>query len=373
MVNINADFWCGRSVFVTGHTGFKGGWLTLWLHQLGAKVHGYALDPPTEPALFEVARVATVLASDMRADLADLAQLKSALRKAQPEVIFHLAAQPLVRESYVDPLGTLASNVMGTAHVLEAARSVDSIHAIVLITTDKVYENRECVYPYREVDPLGGHDPYSASKAAAEIVAASYRASFFTGETGHQARVATARAGNVIGGGDWAADRLIPDLMRAFTKGEQAKVRSPHAIRPWQHVLEPLYGYLMLTERLWQDGPEFAVGWNFGPLEADVRPVSDMAQALVAQWGDGAAWGVDGDAHPHETRDLRLDSTKARARLGWQPRWSLDQALTETVAWYKAWAGGQDMRAFTLSQIDTYCQELILCTASSSGPPSLLG
>lgn len=321
-------------------------------------MHGYALNPPTEPALFEVARVATVLASDTRADLADLAQLKSALSKAQPEVVFHLAAQLLVRESYCDPFGMLASNVMGTAHVLEAARAVDLVRALVRITTDKVYENRECTYPYREADSLGGHDPYSASKAAAEIVAASYRVSFFDGETGHPARVATARSGNVIGGGDWAADRFIPDLMRVFMKGERATIRSPHATRPWQHVLDPLHGYLALTERLWQDGQEFAGGWNFGSWEEDANSVSDLAQALVAQWGDGAAWEVEGSAHPHEAHYLRLDSTKARARLGWRPRWSLDQALAQTVVWYKAWAGGQDMRAFTLSQIGTYCQVL---------------
>jgi CDP-glucose 4,6-dehydratase len=237
-------------------------------------------------------------------------------------------------------------------------RAVDSVRAILLITTDKVYENREYLYPYREVDPLGGHDPYSASKAAAEIVAASYRASFFDGTTGHPARVATARAGNVIGGGDWAAGRLIPDLMRAFTKGGQAKIRSPHAIRPWQHVLDPLHGYLMLAEWLWQDGTEFAEGWNFGPEDADVRPVSWVADTVAALWGSDTSWMANGGGHPHEANHLTLDSSKASIRLAWSPGWRLDQALAQTVIWYQAWAAGQDMRAFTLSQIDTYRQEL---------------
>lgn len=242
MVGSAPEFWRGRSVLVTGHTGFKGGWLTLWLHGLGARVHGYALDPPTEPSLFETAYIRKLLASDTRADLANLTTLKSTFDEAQPEAIFHLAAQSLVREGYRDPLATLASNVMGTAQVLEAARASDTVRAIVLITTDKVYENREWAYPYREIDPLGGHDPYSASKAAAEIIAASYRASFFNGEHGHPAHVATARAGNVIGGGDWARDRLVPDCLRAFGEGKPVRLRFPNAVRPWQHVLEPLAG-----------------------------------------------------------------------------------------------------------------------------------
>jgi len=352
----NPPFWHGRSVLVTGHTGFKGGWLTLWLHRLGAKVHGYALHPPTEPALFKVAHVATVLASDMRADLADLAQLKSALSTAQPEVVFHLAAQPLVRESYRDPLGTLASNVMGTAHVLEAARAVDSVRAIVLITTDKVYENRECVSPYREVDPLGGHDPYSASKAAAEIVAASYRASFFDGATGHPARVATARAGNVIGGGDWAVDRLVPDCLRAFAAGESARLRFPHAVRPWQHVLEPLAGYLQLAEHLLAPGgATFAKAWNFGPDASGDATVGEVAEATAQLWGDGARVEyAPPSEHPYEAGLLRLDSTRARTALGWKPRWSLEQALERTVAWQQAWSQGVDMMAVSVDQIRAY-------------------
>lgn len=353
---LHPSFWHGRSVLVTGHTGFKGGWLTLWLHRLGAKVHGYALNPPTNPALFEVARIGSVLASDMRADLADLSQLKSALSKAQPEVVFHLAAQPLVRESYRDPLGTLASNVMGTAHVLEAARAADSVRAIVLITTDKVYENRECESPYREVEPLGGHDPYSASKAAAEIVAASYRASFFDGATGHPARVATARAGNVIGGGDWAANRLVPDCLRAFAAGESVRLRFPRAVRPWQHVLEPLAGYLQLAEHLLAaDGATFAKAWNFGPDASGDATVGEVAETAAQLWGDGARVEYPPPSkHPHEAGLLRLDSARARDALCWKPRWSLEQTLERTVAWQQAWRQGADMTAVSVDQIRAY-------------------
>ena len=349
-------FYKGRRVLVTGHTGFKGGWLTLWLHKLGAIVHGYALNPTTEVNLFEIAGVAAVLASDTRADLADLARLKSALDQAQPEVVFHLAAQPLVRASYRDPVGTLASNVMGTAHVLEAARAIDGVRALLLITSDKVYENREWAYPYREVDSLGGHDPYSASKAAAEIVAASYRSSFFAGETGHPARVATARAGNVIGGGDWAADRLMPDCVSAFVKNEPVRLRFPQAVRPWQHVLEPLGGYLQLAERLSApDGARFAKAWNFGPDASGDATVREIAEATASLWAEGARVECALSAeNSHEAGLLRLDSTLARTELGWKPRWSLDQALAQTVAWYQAWTRGADMAAISLDQIRAY-------------------
>ena len=349
-------FYAGKRVLVTGHTGFKGGWLTLWLHKLGALVHGYALNPPTEHNLFEVAGIGAVLASDTRADLADLARLKSALDEAQPEVVFHLAAQPLVRVSYRDPLGTLASNVMGTAHVLEAVRATDAVRVLVLITTDKVYENRKWAYPYREVDPLGGHDPYSASKAAAEIVAASYRASFFTGETGHPARVATVRAGNVIGGGDWASDRLIPDCVRAFVKNECVRLRFPQAVRPWQHVLEPLTGYLQLAQHLFApDGAKFAKAWNFGPDASGDATVGEIAETTARLWGDGARVEcAPSTGNTHEAGLLRLDSTLARTELGWKPRWSLEQALAQTVAWYRAWSRGADMAAISLDQIRAY-------------------
>jgi len=349
-------FYAGKRVLVTGHTGFKGGWLTLWLHELGAIVHGYALNPPTEPNLFDVAGIGAVLASDTRADLADFARLKSALNEVQPEVVFHLAAQPLVRVSYRDPLGTLVSNVMGTAHLLEAARAIDAVRALVLITTDKVYENREWAYPYREVDPLGGHDPYSASKAAAEIVAASYRASFFTGETGHPARVATVRAGNVIGGGDWASDRLIPDCVRAFAKNESVRLRFPQAVRPWQHVLEPLAGYLQLAEQLSAPhGAKFAKAWNFGPDASGDATVGEIAKTIARLWGEGARVEcAPSTENSHEAGLLRLDSTLARTELGWKPRWSLEQALAQTVAWYQAWTRGADMAAISLDQIRAY-------------------
>jgi len=355
-VSANADLWRGRSVFVTGHTGFKGGWLALWLHHLSANVHGFALDPPTTPSLFETARIKSLLASDTRADLADLAELESAFAAAQPEVVFHLAAQSLVRESYRDPLGTLTTNIMGTARVLEAARAIDSVRAIVLITTDKVYENREWEYSYREVDSLGGHDPYSASKAAAEIVAASYRASFFEREKGHPAHVATARAGNVIGGGDWATDRLVPDCLRAFAANQSVYLRLPAAVRPWQHVLEPLAGYLRLAERLFgADGEKFAKAWNFGPDTRGNATVGEVAAATARLWGDGARVEyAPATENPHEAGLLRLDSARARNALDWKPRWSLEDALEKTVAWQKAWKRGADMAAVCRDQIRAY-------------------
>lgn len=356
LVKINPSYWQGRSVLVTGHTGFKGGWLALWLHRLGAKVHGYALDPPTTPSLFEVAEIASLLASHSLADLADFSRLQTAFRQAQPEVVFHLAAQPLVREGYRKPLATLTSNVMGTAHLLEAARMTASVHAIVVITTDKVYENREWEYPYCEIDPLGGHDPYSASKAAAEIVTASYRASFFGQGLGHSAQVATARAGNVIGGGDWAADRLVPDCLRAFAEANSVRLRFPTAVRPWQHVLEPLAGYLRLAEQLLSaNGERFAKAWNFGPDARGEATVGEVAEATARLWGkDARVELVPLSGHPHEAGLLRLDSTRARNELGWQPHWSLQRALEQTVAWHRAWLQGTDMTAFSLDQIRAY-------------------
>jgi CDP-glucose 4,6-dehydratase len=318
-------------------------------------VHGYALNPPTDPALFDVAAVGTLLATDTRADLSDLERLRKSLTDAQPEVVFHLAAQPLVRESYRDPLGTLRSNVMGTAHVLEVARAVDSVRAIVLITTDKVYQNYESMHPYREVDPLGGRDVYSASKAAAEIVAASYRASFF-GQAGHHANVATARAGNVIGGGDWAADRLVPDCLRAFANGEAVRLRFPRAVRPWQHALEPLSGYLQLAQRLASgDGPKFAKAWNFGPDESGDATVAEVAEMTARLWGKNArVEHVPSNENPHEAGLLRLDSTNARTELGWKPRWRLGETLEQTVAWHQAWRRGAEMGAVSLDQIQAF-------------------
>ena len=346
-----SGFWRDRSVFLTGHTGFKGGWLALWLHRLGARVHGYALDPLPSPTVFEAATVGRALASDTRADLADRAGVQSAMAAARPEIVFHLAAQPLVRESYRDPLATLATNVMGTAHVLDAIRFVPSVRAAVVITTDKVYANLDSACS--EDDALGGHDPYSASKAAAEIVTASYRSSFF-GPT--SAAIATARAGNVIGGGDWATDRLVPDCLRAFERGEPVRLRYPHAIRPWQHVLEPLSGYLRLAERLVAEPAQrFARAWNFGPDARDEATVADVAERAARSWGDRARVELDDrQDHPREAETLRLDSTMARRELGWTPRWRLDRAVEMTVGWHRAWLAGEDMAAACARQIDAY-------------------
>ena len=356
LVSMSASNWHGRSVFVTGHTGFKGSWITLWLHHLGAAVHGYATRPPTAPNLFEVAGIQALLASDTRADLSDVAALRSALERARPEVIFHLAAQPLVRESYRDPIGTFTTNVLGTAHVLEAARKIETVRAIVLITTDKVYENRHWVYPYREIDPLGGHDPYSASKAAAEIVSAAYRASFFSESSLRTIRVATARAGNVIGGGDWAADRLIPDCFRGFENKEPVLLRYPDAVRPWQHVLDPLAGYLQLAQRLCLgDGQKFAAAWNFGPDAESDATVGQIAELAAHLWGDDAkVVRAESTHNPHEAGLLRLDSSRARAELGWRPRWSLQKAVLRAVTWHRSWERGADMRAVSLEQIREY-------------------
>jgi CDP-glucose 4,6-dehydratase len=350
---MNPGFWKGKRVLVTGHTGFKGGWLTLWLQSLGAQVTGFALDPPTDPSLFVLADVARGMASSHLGDVRDLERIKDAVAQARPEIIFHMAAQALVRLSYDQPEATYATNVMGTVHLLEAVRAVPGVRAVVNITTDKCYENREWVWGYREDEPMGGFDPYSNSKGCMELVTAAYRNSFFNpGSYGqHGVALATVRAGNVIGGGDWAKDRLIPDMMRAFLKGEQVVIRNPAAIRPWQHVLEPLGGYLLLAERLFEQGPRFAESWNFGPNEDDTRPVVWIVEHLAGLWGEGAGWRLDPGRHPHEATFLRLDCLKAKTRLGWRPRWDLPAALGRIVEWYRACAAGQDLRAVTLDQI----------------------
>ena len=329
----------------------------MWLRQLGAEVHGYALKPPTVPSLFDVAGLERCLATDTRADVTDLAAIRSAFQDIRPEVVFHLAAQPLVRESYKHPLDTLTTNIMGTAHVLEAARSFTPACAMVLITTDKVYQMRKTGAPFREDDLLGGEDPYSASKAAAEIVVASYRSSFFRADTGAAiGHVATARSGNVIGGGDWADDRLIPDCLRAFEQGKSVWLRYPKAIRPWQHVLEPLSGYLVLAERLSNhEAEQYATAWNFGPEVSDAATVENVARITARLWGGDARVDVDLEArHPHEAELLRLDISRARERLGWRPRWPLALALKHTVEWYKAWAEGREMLEYSIAQIDNY-------------------
>jgi len=346
----NRDFWQGKRVLITGHTGFKGSWLSLWLQSMGARVCGIALEPPTNPSLFAVARVAEGMKHHI-VDICDLAAVRSQMDAFGPEIVFHMAAQALVRESYSQPLETYATNVMGTVHVLEAARHVGAVKAIVTITTDKCYENREWLWGYREDEPMGGHDPYSSSKACAELVSAAYRRSFLR-KAG--IAMATARAGNVIGGGDWALDRLVPDVLRALEKGEQVRIRNPQAIRPWQHVLEPLSGYLLLAERLYLHGQLDAEGWNFGPRDEDARPVQWIVEHICERWGGEASWFIQQGDHPHEASFLKLDISKARHRLHWAPRWTLETAIERVVEWHQAWLNGEDMRQFCLTQVRKY-------------------
>ncbi len=348
--NMNPDFWRGKRVLITGHTGFKGSWLSLWLQSMGANLSGIALEPPTEPALFAVARVAEGMEHHI-VDIRDFASVKAHMDGFQPEIVIHMAAQPLVRLSYSQPVETYATNVMGTVHVLEAARHTGSVKAIVNITTDKCYENREWVWGYREDEPMGGHDPYSNSKGCAELVSSAYRKSFLK-EAG--IAMATARAGNVIGGGDWARDRLVPDVMRALEQHEPVLIRNPHAIRPWQHVLEPLSGYLLLAERLYIHGQLDAEGWNFGPRDEDARPVPWTVEHLCEQWGRGASWTLQPGDHPHEASCLKLDISKARQRLQWTPSWTLETALKNITEWHQAWLQGLDMRTVCMNQINQY-------------------
>lgn len=349
---IDTNSWHGRRVFVTGHTGFKGSWLSLWLHQLGASVTGFALPPPTNPSLFDGANISELITS-IEGDIRDIDAVSAAMAKAQPEVVFHLAAQPLVRASYENPVETYATNVMGTVHLLEAARNTKSARAFVCITTDKCYENREWVWPYREADPMGGHDPYSSSKGCAELVVSAYRRSFFN-EDGSLA-LASVRAGNVIGGGDYAVDRLIPDLIRSFLKQETPVIRSPKAVRPWQHVLEALGGYLLIAERLLDGSPNVADAWNFGPADDDAQPVDWIVSRMRHVWGDGAHAPTPflGQT-PHEAGLLRLDISKARAQLGWRPALRLIDALDWIVEWHKAVESGAHPREVTSEQIARY-------------------
>jgi CDP-glucose 4,6-dehydratase len=356
-LDVNPAFWSARRVLVTGHTGFKGGWLSLWLQRWGAEVTGYALAPPTEPSLFETARVGEGIQSVL-GDVRDFAALRATMANCRPEIVFHLAAQPLVVPSYHQPVETYATNIMGTVHLLEAVRQVGGVRAVVNVTSDKCYANREWLWGYRENEPMGGDDPYSSSKGCAELVTAAYRASFFppAAYAQHGVALASARAGNVIGGGDWAHYRLIPDLMRAFQSGRPALIRCPEAVRPWQHVLEPISGYLTLAERLCVQGPAFADGWNFGPAETDARPVHWLADRLAALWGNGAKWVTDGEPHPHEAHYLKLDCAKAWEQLSWAPRWDLARALAETVNWYQAHQAGADMQMATLAQIERFVE-----------------
>jgi CDP-glucose 4,6-dehydratase len=361
----DAKFWAGRRVFLTGHTGFKGGWLALWLSRLGAEVRGYSLDPYTTPSLFDVARIGSRV-EDIRGDIRDGVHLESAMKNFAPEVVFHLAAQPLVRLSYDDPITTYETNVIGTARVLDSVRRTPSVRAVVSVTTDKCYENKEWVWGYRETDPLGGYDPYSSSKACAEIVSAAFRQSYFpVGKIAdHHVAIATARAGNVIGGGDWSLDRLLPDLVRGFLSGKPVPIRRPHAIRPWQHVLEPLHGYLSLAEKLLTaDAARYATAYNFGPADDDARPVGWIAERMTQSWGEGASWVLDEDPSVHEAGYLKLDASRARADLAWTPHLHLADALDWLVRWYKAHQAGADMQAYTFEQISQY--EAILKKAST--------
>lgn len=348
--------WHGRRTLVTGHTGFKGSWLSLWLAGLGAEVHGLALDPPTTPNLFDAAGIGKLIAADQRIDIRGIDDVRKVFAAARPQVVFHLAAQPLVNYSYDFPIETFAVNVMGTAHVLEAARQCDSVRAVVVITTDKCYENREWIHPYRETDRLGGHDPYSASKACAELVTAAWRSSYFS-HAAADVRVATARAGNVIGGGDWAAQRLIPDCVRAHGAGDSVNLRYPQAVRPWQHVLEPIAGYVSLAERLLaEQGADFARSWNFGPDVEDSSTVGEVARQVCDLLGVKVEMPTAAPGR-HEAGLLRLDSTLAKERLDWHPRWRLKRAVAETVEWYRHWTEGGDMLAFSNAQIDRYRRE----------------
>jgi CDP-glucose 4,6-dehydratase len=360
-VGMNFDFWKGRRVFLTGHTGFKGSWLTLWLHRLGAEIYGYSLNPPTEPNLFTVAEVERCMAVHKIADVCDRDNLCGAIQAARPEIIFHMAAQPLVRYSYAQPLETYSVNVMGTVHLFEAVRRASSVKAVVNITTDKCYENREWVWPYRENEPMGGYDPYSSSKGCSELITAAYRRSFFDPAG---ICVASARAGNVIGGGDWSTDRLIPDILQSISENKKVMIRNPHSIRPWQFVLEPLRGYLLLAEKLYTDGERFADAWNFGPSADDVKSVQWIVETLLRAFGKDGWWTQDPTDHPHEANSLRLDCSKAKSLLKWEPGVQIATALQKIEQWHRAYLNHEDMKAFSIRQIAEY-QERVECSSRS--------
>jgi len=356
--SVDPSFWNGKHVFLTGHTGFKGGWLALWLVSMGAKVTGYALTPNTRPNFFQVAKVESNLEKSHIADIRDLEKLQKVMAEAKPGVVIHMAAQPLVRYSYVNPVETYATNVMGTVHVLESIRSLDSVRAAVVVTTDKCYENKEWAWGYRENEPMGGHDPYSNSKGCAELVTSAYRESYFSPEkySQHGVGIASARAGNVIGGGDWSEDRLIPDAIKAFEANQPLMIRNPLATRPWQHVLEPLSGYLVLAQALYEQGADFDGGWNFGPHDEDARPVQEVIDLLIQKWGTPASWQQESGVQPHEAHALKLDISKARQCLGWVPKWSLETAIEKISLWQQAYQKKSDMHAISLQQIEIYQQ-----------------
>ncbi len=351
---MDPGFWRGKRVLLTGHTGFKGSWLSLWLQSMGVELAGLALAPPTEPNLFGIARVGEGMSSSI-GDIRGASTVSRLMTEFRPEIVIHMAAQPLVRYSYREPVETYATNVMGTVHVLEAVRQSGSVRCVVNVTTDKCYENREWDWGYRENEAMGGHDPYSSSKGCAELVTSAYRRSFLQ-DAG--IALASARAGNVIGGGDWAEDRLIPDMLRAFERDSVVVIRSPGATRPWQHVLEPLSGYLVLAERLYSEGPGFAEGWNFGPEDSDARAVSWIVERLARHWGGDVGWKLFDGPVPHEAHYLKLDTSKARNRLGWRPSWDLETALSMIVSWHREWLSKHDMRSVCLQQIDQYMDSM---------------
>lgn len=355
---MNSNFWQGKRVLLTGHTGFKGSWLSIWLQLLGAELVGYSLQPPTQPNMFELTGLVDGMTSIL-GDVCNLEHLQQTIRNFQPEIVIHMAAQPLVRESYENPVATYATNVMGTVNLLEAVRQVDTVRAVVNVTTDKCYENREWVWGYRENEAMGGYDPYSSSKGCAELVTTAYRNSFFNPDnySNHRVAVASARAGNVIGGGDWAKDRLVPDILTSLLQDKPVLIRNPYATRPWQHVLDPLHGYLTLAERLYTEGPAFAEGWNFGPSDSDAKPVSWIVSEIISAWGGNGSWEKDEHPQPHEAHYLKLDCSKARALLKWQPKLDLKTALNWTVEWAKCCQAGSNMREVTEAQITKFMEK----------------
>jgi CDP-glucose 4,6-dehydratase len=352
---IDKTFWKGKKVFVTGHTGFKGSWLSSWLKNLGARVMGYSLPPPTKPSLFELAHVDEGMTSIL-GDVRNLNDVRTAMFNHEPEIVFHMAAQPLVRYSYMHPVETYDTNIMGTVNVLEAVRQSKTAQSVIIVTSDKCYENSEWVWGYRENDRMGGRDPYSSSKGCAELITAAYRSSYFTrrDDLSQSKSIATVRAGNVIGGGDWAEDRLVPDIVKAIIDNRSVIIRHPDAIRPWQHVLEPLCGYLMLAERLCTRGEEFAGAWNFGSGHEDARPVSWIVELITSLWGGEARWELDSADHLHEAMHLRLDCSKAKSLLGWLPKLHLSEALEWTVEWYQGYRQNRNMGELTADQIFRY-------------------
>jgi CDP-glucose 4,6-dehydratase len=353
---IDSDFWKDRRVLITGHTGFKGGWLSLWLNQLGARVYGYAIDPPNNPAFFKESKVESSLEQSLFGDIQDSELLLKVMTDINPEIVIHMAAQSLVKESYMNPKLTYSTNILGTVNVFEAVRSTTSVKVVLNITSDKCYENKETNIGYTESDSMGGYDPYSSSKGCSELISSAYRQSFFHG-TG--VALATARAGNVIGGGDWAKNRIIPDAIRAFLNNKPLLIRNPVATRPWQHVLEPLSGYIILCQHLMQSPEFFADGWNFGPTNEGIASVSVLADKIINRWGNSAMWKLDEEFHPHEASLLSLDCSKANNELNWRPIWNLDRTILETINWYKAWEGKEDMHNFSLNQIRFYQQEFL--------------